>query len=133
MRPADYLRLTLLAAIWGASFLFMRVASPQFGAVNTAFLRVFFGCAGLLVILLIMRRTFRFDGKLKPALLLGVINSGIPFFMYCLAAQWLPAGYSAILNATTPLMGALIGFAFFAETLTARKWLGVMMGLAGLW
>lgn len=79
MRPADYLRLTLLAAIWGASFLFMRVASPQFGAVNTAFLRVFFGCAGLLVILLVMRRTFRFDGKLKPALLLGVINSGIPF------------------------------------------------------
>ena len=132
MRPADYLRLTLLAAIWGASFLFMRVASPQFGAVNTAFLRVFFGCAGLLVILLVMRRTFRFDGKLKPALLLGVINSGIPFFMYCLAAQWLPAGYSAILNATTPLMGALIGFAFFAETLTTRKWLGVMMGLAGI-
>ena len=46
MRPADYLRLTLLAAIWGASFLFMRVASPQFGAVNTAFLRVFSAVRG---------------------------------------------------------------------------------------
>lgn len=132
MRAADYLRLTLLAAIWGASFLFMRVAAPQLGAVNTAFLRVFFGCAGLAVILLVMRRALRFDGKLKSILLLGVINSGIPFFMYCLAAQWLPAGYSAILNATTPLMGALIGFAFFSETLTLRKWLGVLLGLIGI-
>ena len=42
MRIADYLRLLLLAAIWGASFLFMRIAVPQFGAINTAFLRVFF-------------------------------------------------------------------------------------------
>lgn len=41
MRIADYLRLLLLAAIWGASFLFMRIAVPQFGAINTAFLRVF--------------------------------------------------------------------------------------------
>lgn len=52
--------------------------------------------------------------------------------MYCLAARWLPAGYSAVLNATTPLMGALIGFAFFSETLTARKWGGVVLGLVGI-
>ena len=114
MRIADYLRLLLLAAIWGASFLFMRIAVPQFGAINTAFLRVFFGFTGLAIILFIFKSSFDFKDKFKSSVILGVINSGLPFLMYCLAAKWLPAGYSAILNATTPLMGAVVGFAFFA-------------------
>lgn len=132
MRIVDYIRLILLAAIWGASFLFMRIASPEFGAVNTAFLRVFFGFSGLAMILFVLKSSYNFEGKFKSSLILGVINSGLPFFMYCLAAQWLPAGYSAVLNATTPLMGALIGFAFFSEKLTARKWGGVVLGLVGI-
>jgi drug/metabolite transporter (DMT)-like permease len=65
-------------------------------------------------------------------MVLGIINSGVPFLMYAVAALWLPAGYSAILNATTPLMGALIGFSFFHEALTWRKWAGVMLGLVGI-
>ncbi|EMA8102672.1 EamA family transporter [Klebsiella quasipneumoniae] len=132
MRVADYLRLLLLAAIWGASFLFMRIAVPQFGVINTAFLRVFFGFAGLAVILFILKSSFDFKGKFKSSVILGVINSGLPFLMYCLAAKWLPAGYSAILNATTPLMGALIGFSCFAEKLTLRKWAGMLLGLVGI-
>lgn len=132
MRVADYLRLILLAAIWGASFLFMRIAVPQFGAINTAFLRVFFGFAGLAVILFMLKSSFDFKGKFKSSVILGVINSGLPFLMYCLAAKWLPAGYSAILNATTPLMGALVGFSCFAEKLTLRKWAGMTLGLVGI-
>ena len=92
MRIADYLRLLLLAAIWGASFLFMRIAVPQFGAINTAFLRVFFGSTGLAVILFIFKSSFDFKDKFKSSVMLGVINSGLPFLMYCLAAKWLPAG-----------------------------------------
>ncbi|MFS2225989.1 DMT family transporter [Pantoea sp. B65] len=132
MRRSDYVRLLLLAAIWGASFLFMRIAAPAFGAINTAFLRVLLGCSGLGVILLLLRSSLQFHGKLRSALLLGIINSGLPFLMYCLAAKWLPAGYSAILNATTPLMGAVIGFSFFAEKLSVKKWLGVFIGLCGI-
>lgn len=132
MRIADYIRLIVLAAIWGASFLFMRIASPEFGAINTAFLRVLFGLLGLAVIIFVLKSSYNFEGKFKSSLILGVINSGLPFFMYCLVARWLPAGYSAVLNATTPLMGALIGFAFFSEKLTARKWGGVVLGLVGI-
>ncbi|AJF73341.1 TPA: DMT family transporter [Raoultella terrigena] len=132
MRIADYIRLIVLAAIWGASFLFMRIASPEFGAINTAFLRVLFGLLGLAIIIFVLKSSYNFEGKFKSSLILGVINSGLPFFMYCLAARWLPAGYSAVLNATTPLMGALIGFAFFSEKLTARKWGGVVLGLVGI-
>ncbi|UBO72339.1 DMT family transporter [Aeromonas rivuli] len=132
MRASDYARLLFLAAIWGASFLFMRIAAPVFGSINTAFLRVLFGLTGLAVILLLMRAPLIFQGKLKSAMVLGIINSGIPFLMYAIAALWLPAGYSAILNATTPLMGALIGFSCFNEQLSGRKWLGVMLGFLGI-
>lgn len=132
MRIADYFRLLLLAAIWGASFLFMRIAVPQFGAINTAFLRVFLGFTGLAIILFMFKSSFDFKDKFKPSVILGVINSGLPFLMYCLAARWLPAGYSAIMNATTPLMGALIGFSCFSEKLTFRKWAGMFLGLVGI-
>jgi drug/metabolite transporter (DMT)-like permease len=132
MRTTDSLRLLLLAAIWGASFLFMRIAVPALGAVNTAFLRVLCGAFGLLVVMVVMRIPRRFDGKLGWAMLLGVINSGLPFLMYCLAARVLPAGYSAILNATAPLMGVIIGAAFFSEKLTLSKVLGMVVGFTGI-
>ncbi|MBF6028831.1 EamA family transporter [Pseudomonas sp. P115] len=132
MRPVDTLYLLGLAAIWGASFLFMRIIAPEIGAVPTAFFRVSIAAAGLLVILAMMRVSWDFQGKFRTVLLLGVINSGIPATMYSVAAQVLPAGYSAIFNATTPLMGVLIGGLFFSERLTASKLAGVFLGLLGV-
>lgn len=132
MSQAAGVRLLLLAAIWGASFLFMRIAVPAFGAVHTAFLRVALGALGLAALLLLLRSSWRFAGKFWSVALLGVVNSGLPFLLYCLAARYLPAGYSALLNATTPLMGALIGCVCFRETLSRRKWLGVATGFVGV-
>lgn len=132
MRSSDYIRLLFLAAIWGASFLFMRISVPEFGAINVAFLRVVFGFSGLAVLLIFFKSSFKFEGKFKATLILGIINSGLPFLMYSFAAKWLPAGYSAILNATTPLMGAIFGFTFFSEKLTWKKWIGVFLGLSGI-
>lgn len=132
MRPSDYVRLLVLAAIWGASFLFMRVAAPVLGALPTAFFRVLLGAVGLLVILAVLKTRHDFQGKLKATMILGVINSGIPFLMYSMAALLLPAGYSAILNATTPLMGVLIGSMFFNDSLTPKKAAGVFVGLLGI-
>ncbi|WP_338478102.1 DMT family transporter [Pseudomonas trivialis] len=132
MRPVDTLYLLGLAAIWGASFLFMRIIAPEIGSVPTAFFRVSIAAAGLLVILALMRVRWDFQGKFKTVLLLGVINSGIPATMYSVAAQVLPAGYSAIFNATTPLMGVLIGGLFFSERLTPSKFAGVCLGLFGV-
>ncbi|MQB14379.1 EamA/RhaT family transporter [Pseudomonas lactis] len=132
MRPVDTLYLLGLAAIWGASFLFMRMIAPEIGTVPTAFFRVSIAAAGLLVILAMLRVSWDFQGKFKTVLLLGVINSGIPATMYSVAAQVLPAGYSAIFNATTPLMGVLIGGLFFSERLTPSKIAGVALGLFGV-
>jgi len=108
MRPLDLLRLLSLAAIWGASFLFMRIIAPELGTFPTAFFRVLFACIGLLGILAMIRIRWDFRGKLKLCLVLGMINSGIPFTFYALAAQLLPTGYSAIFNATTPKKSAML-------------------------
>ena len=132
MNPVDILRLLALAAIWGASFLFMRIIAPVIGTVPTAFFRVSIAATGLLLILALMRTHWDFRGKFKTVLLLGVINSGIPATMYSVAAQVLPAGYSAIFNATTPLMGVLIGGLFFSERLSLSKMAGVALGLFGV-
>ncbi len=130
--PVDTFRLLSLAAIWGASFLFMRIIAPVIGSIPTAFFRVSIAAAGLLVILGLMRISWDFKGKLKTVMLLGVINSGIPATLYSVAAQVLPAGYSSIFNATTPLMGVLIGGLFFHERLTGAKLGGVFLGLFGV-
>ena len=132
MNPVDILRLLSLAAIWGASFLFMRIIAPVIGTIPTAFFRVSIAAVGLLVIVGLMRISWDFKGKLKTVMLLGVINSGVPATLYSVAAQVLPAGYSAIFNATTPLMGVLIGGLFFSEKLTGAKVCGVFLGLFGV-
>jgi len=132
MRPLDMFRLLALAAIWGASFLFLRIIAPVLGTFPTAFFRVLLATAGLLVILLLLRTRWGFRGKLGLCLVLGVINSGLPFALYSVAAQLVPAGYSAIFNATTPMMGVLIGALFFTEELTLAKIIGVFSGLGGV-
>ncbi|UZE25189.1 DMT family transporter [Pseudomonas sp. B21-056] len=132
MNLVDLLRLLSLAAIWGASFLFMRIIAPIIGTIPTAFFRVSIAFVGLVVILALMRVDWNFRGKLKIVMGLGLINSGIPATFYSLAAQTLPAGYSAIFNATTPLMGVLIGGLFFSEQLTLAKVSGVFLGLLGV-
>lgn len=132
MKPADLLRLLLLSAIWGASFLFIRIAAPVLGPFPTAFFRVLIGAVTLVACLPLLGVKWDMKGKWPAVVGLGIINSGIPFVMYSVAALWLPAGYSAIFNAMTPLMGVVIGTLFFAEKLTRAKAAGVMMGLAGV-
>lgn len=132
MKAQDLVQLLALAAIWGASFLFVRVLVPEIGVMPSAFFRVLLSVIGLLALLAILRVTWQFNGKLGKTVMIGVISSGIPVLMYSLAALVLPAGYSAIFNATTPLMGVLIGALFFAETLTLSKAGGVLLGLLGV-
>lgn len=132
MRSADLIRLTILAAIWGASFLFMRILAPVLGPLWTAEVRV--GVAGI-AMLLFMRltgRAMRFRDNWKAYLILGALTSGIPAALYSFAALTLPAGYSAIVNATTPLWGALIGAVALNEKLTLRKITGLFIGVVGV-
>ena len=125
------LELGLLGAIWGASFLFMRVAAKDFGAVPLVEARLALGSLVLLPFLL--RARSQFPLKLWPKLaIIGAVNSAIPFLLFAWAAQRAPAGIGAISNAMTVLFTALVGFLFFHEKIGARRSIALVAGFAGV-
>lgn len=125
------LELTVLGAIWGASFLFMRVAANDFGAVPLVEVRLALGALVLLPFL--WRARARFPARLWPKLaLIGAINSAVPFVLFAWAAQHAPAGIGAIANAMTVLFTALVGSLFFGEKIGTRRSLALLAGFAGV-
>lgn len=132
MRSADLFRLLILAAIWGASFLFIRIVAPVLGVWWTAEWRVTIAGAAMLLFMAATRRSMNFRANWKQYLLLGTFNSALPFALFAYAALTLPAGYSAIINATTPLWGALLGTLVLGDPLGARKITGLVIGVAGV-
>ncbi len=132
MTRRDLADLLLLAAIWGASFLFMRLGAAEFGPVALAFIRVA-GAAALLVPLLLWRRQAAAGrGLARRLLVLGVVNSALPFLLYALAALVLTTALMSVFNATAPIWAALIAWLWLKEGLTAWRWLGLGIGVAGV-
>jgi drug/metabolite transporter (DMT)-like permease len=125
------LELVVLAAIWGASFLFMRVAAPDFGAVALVEIRLALGAIVLLPFL--WRARALFPARRWPLLaLVGAINSAVPFVLFAWAAQRAPAGVGAICNAMAVLFTALIAVAFFGESISKRRAVALFAGFAGV-
>lgn len=132
MKFSDLCELLLLAAVWGASFLFMRIAAPVIGPVLLIELRVLI--AGLALGLLSLRLNLLSEVRqqLVPLLVVGCLNSAIPFLLFAIASLYLPAGFASILNATAPLFGTLIAGLWLRERLTLSKFIGLIVGFSGV-
>lgn len=132
MKPADYARLVALAAIWGAAFIFMRVAAPVLGPVWTAELRVLLGGLALLA----WFRVVGFDPELRRHasfyLMIGAVNIAVPFTLYSFAAMHAPGSLLSIVNATAPIFGLAWSALFGDERITLRKAAGLALGVAGV-
>ncbi|MBW3550351.1 MAG: DMT family transporter [Proteobacteria bacterium] len=123
--------LALLGAIWGASFLFMRVAADDFGPAALVELRL--GLGALVLLPFLWRARAAFPARLWPRLaMIGAINSAVPFLLFAWAAQHAPAGVGAISNAMTVLFTALIGFLFFGEKIGTRRSVALLAGFVGV-
>lgn len=123
--------LLLLGAIWGASFLFMRVAANDFGAVALVEIRLALGAIVLLPFLWASRAAFPL--RLWPKLaLIGAINSAVPFVLFAWAAQRAPAGIGAIANSMTVLFTALVAFLFYRERIGVKQAFALLIGLVGV-
>lgn len=133
MRTGDVLRLLALAAIWGSSFIFLRLLSPVLGPAITASARLIIA-GGLLVFYLMFFKKLHFSWKAhwRHYLLIGIINSAIPFFLFSYAAINLPASFSVILNSTSPLFGAIFSALWLADALTPQKIFGLTLGFFGV-
>ena len=132
MRRADVLRLVVLAIIWSASFVFIRVLAPVLGPVWVATARLLFGGAALVLAFVALRRHLDVARHWRAYLFVGVLNTSLPFLLFAYAALTLPASYLVILNAALPLFGAVASSVWLGERLTAAKMTGLAAGAAGV-
>ena len=122
-----------LAAIWGASFLFMHMGASEFGPFATAGMRVGLAALVLSPALWLKRpregMTARRWGWL---LLIGMLNSGIPFALFSFAVLHQSTGLTSILNATAPLFGALVTWLWLGDRPNVSRCIGLAVGFGGV-
>lgn len=132
MGPGSIVRLLSLAAIWGASFLFMRIAVPELGPAWLMFGRVLSAAVFLALVALVLKRGLPIRAHAAHFMILSFFNTALPFLLFAYAAQTLTASLLAVLNATAPLWGAVIGWLFFRQTMSLRLAGGLVLGIAGV-
>lgn len=132
MKPRDIADLLMLATLWGASFLFIRIGAAEFGPVTLAALRCLGAALFLLPILLLRGQAAALRQHWRALVLVGLCNSALPFVLYGVAMLAINAGLSAIFNAATPLWAAAIGAVWLHERLGPVRVLGLFIGLLGV-
>lgn len=120
------------AAVWGASFLFLRIGVPEFGPYAFACLRALIAACVLLPF--VLNRTHWQEIKTHWLALsaLGILNMGIPFTLFSYAAQSTQASVLSVINASVPLLTGAIAHLFFRDLLNRRQILGLLIGVIGV-
>ena len=134
MKTSDLGELLALAALWGASFLFMRMGAAEFGPVALSAVRVTAAACLLVPVLQARGQMAALLRHWRPIGIVGIINSALPFLFFSYAALSITAGLSSIFNAAAPLFGAVIARVWMKDRLTPSRMLGLAVGFAGvLW
>jgi len=132
MPAADIARLLTLAALWGGSFAFMRVAVVALGPVWLATSRVTLAFLALYVLALARRDVPALRAHWRDYLAIGIINTALPFALFSFAAQHVAASTAAILNATSPFFATIIAALWLKDRVTPAKIVGMILGMAGV-
>jgi len=132
MRPRDLIDLLVLAALWGASFLFMRLAGPAFGPIALVQVRVSLAAVVLAALLFARGGSATLRAKAVPLAFVGVMNSALPFCLLTYGTLTITGGFAAILNATTPMWAALVGWVWLRDRIRRAQWSGLAIGFAGV-
>ncbi|MEJ7932455.1 EamA family transporter [Ramlibacter sp. AN1015] len=132
MHARHFLQLVFLSAVWGASFPLIRIAAPAFGPIPMACLRCALAAGVLTALMRLTGQSWPRRSHWPALTVLGLLTVVSPFVFFNAAGLVLPAGYSAVLNATAPLFGVLAGALFADETLTTRKLAGCAAGVLGV-
>ena len=128
----DYLMLILLSAIWGASFLFLRISSPVFGPFFLIEMRVISALLVLLPVCIVMGKSHEILSNWRPIFLLSLCNMTIPFCLLAYATLSIGAGFASIINSTVPFFTAIIAFAFWRQRLSLLAIVGMFIGFSGV-
>jgi drug/metabolite transporter (DMT)-like permease len=132
MKRQDLAELVLLAALWGASFLFIRMGATEFGPLALAWMRVAGAALVLLPVLVLKDEVAALRANWRTIALVGVTNSVIPFVLFAYALLTITGSLAAVFNAATPLFGAVIAWAWLKNRLDAPRTAGLVIGFAGV-
>lgn len=132
MKTRDLTDLVLLGALWGASFLFMRVAAPAFGPVALIALRVALAAVVLTPLALAAGHWPELRRRAGAIAWVGVANSAVPFVLFAFATLSLTAGFAALLNATAPMWTALLAWVWLGERSARLRVVGLLLGMVGV-
>ena len=132
MGGRDLGALLLLSALWGASFIFIRVAVPALGPFVLVELRVGLAAVALALCAAFLGRLPKLRVRWRQFALLGMVNVAIPFSLISTAEINLTASLAAILNSTTVMFTAVVAAVWMGDALTARKVVGVVLGIVGV-
>ncbi len=132
MALSDLLRLLLLAAIWGGSYLIMRMAAPAFGPVPLVMLRLTGAALFFMPWLLQARNRPLLRAYARQLLSLGLMNSALPFCLLAFASLRLEAGFTSVLGATVPLFATAVDALWWRHALKRERILGIVLGFCGV-
>lgn len=132
MALTAFARLLLLAALWGGSFLFMRMAASVVGPAWLILARVGLAALFLWMVATWCQKRLQVSRYWRHYLVLGFFNSALPFLLFAHAAQTISASLLSILNATAPMWAAVIAGVWLKSELSMSKWVGLGVGLAGV-
>jgi drug/metabolite transporter (DMT)-like permease len=124
--------LLLLGAVWGAAFLFTRIAVPEFGPIALVEVRVIVATLVVGAVLAARGKLGELRGHWKAMTIIALLNSAVPFVLFAYATRSVPAGFAAVLNSTVPLFGALVGVSAFREKMTSARLIGLGVGFLGV-
>lgn len=133
LRDKASIELLLLAAIWGASFMFMRIGAPEFGPILFTTLRAGIAAMFLITCLALFKETKALKGHWRDIFVVGALNTAIPFVLFGFATLTLTAGTTSVLNATTPMFGAMVAYFWLKDKLTLSATLGLFIGFLGVY
>ncbi len=133
MKTRDIIDLVALGFLWGASFLFMRIAAPEFGAFALVEVRVAIAAVVLYVIAIARGQHADIKPNWVSLGILGIHNTAIPFLLFTWAMIHLTAGTGAILNSTAPIFAAVVAWAWLGDKLNWSRTLGLFVGMIGVW
>ena len=126
--------LVVLAAIWGSSFLFMRIATPEFGAFGLTFLRTFIATLFLMCVMTLRNRDDiqHLFKHWRLFIAIAAFSTAIPFSLWAFVSLFLESGPMAVINATTPMFGALVAYIWLKESLSKSAMIGLFLGFVGV-
>ena len=128
----DISELIFLSAIWGSSFLFLRLTSPVFGPIFLIEMRVLSGLAILLPLVLFLGKLAEFQKHWKMIAIVSLMNMAIPFCFFAFSAVYIGAGLLSIINATVPIFSACVAYVVYKERLSRSSLLGLLIGFLGV-